>query len=201
MTKHLKRAYAQMKTNKEESLIDSSINEHFKEVNCIEWAVAKQAEYDVLYPSFREPTENEMDSEYEEYLESLQDGEEDIEREEYQFSDIAIEYTFCEWVEPVMEKGHYSEDGTYIVDEVAVDGYYTPDACTPTYAQWLGDEKCPEYNTESDVAEFKSNDSEYHSYCVGYLSSTDWVVTRKVETGVDIPLDIAEKRERMRGII
>ncbi|MBC2659934.1 hypothetical protein H7A76_31280 [Pseudomonas sp. MSSRFD41] len=34
-----------------------------------------------------------------------------------------------------------------------------------------------------------------------YLRQTDWLVVRKLETGKDIPADIAEKRAEARSLI
>ncbi|WP_409297180.1 hypothetical protein [Pseudomonas sp. KCJK8993] len=34
-----------------------------------------------------------------------------------------------------------------------------------------------------------------------YLRQTDWLVVRKLETGQDIPADIAEKRAEARSLI
>ncbi|MEN5258621.1 hypothetical protein [Pseudomonas protegens] len=34
-----------------------------------------------------------------------------------------------------------------------------------------------------------------------YLRQTDWLVVRKLETGKDIPADIAEKRAEARNLI
>ena len=42
---HLDRAYAQMEQLKVESLVDDSLDMHFKEVACNEWNEAKREEY------------------------------------------------------------------------------------------------------------------------------------------------------------
>jgi hypothetical protein len=146
--KNLTRAYNQMKAMKEESLVDSSLDMHFKELNCTAWNTSKQDEYNTLYPSFRKPTDDEKDKQYQDYLDSLNDSEEAISEDDFEYSNIPIEYDYCTWVEP-----------TNIVD-----GYYTPDSCTLTYEQWLNGETCPEYGTTVDVLEFKATDSAYRVY-------------------------------------
>jgi len=146
--KNLTRAYNQMKAMKEESLVDSSLDMHFKELNCTAWNTSKQDEYNTLYPSFRKPTDDEKDKQYQDYLDSLNDSEEAISEDDFEYSNILIEYDYCTWVEPTEEE----------------EGYYTPSDCTPTYEQWLNGETCPEYDTTVDILEFKATDDDYRVY-------------------------------------
>ena len=54
------------------------------------------------------------------------------------------------------------------------------------------------YTRKSDeqIAQQKANKDSQESLI--YLSSTDWYVTRKMETGKEIPVEILEKREEAR---
>ena len=68
------------------------------------------------------------------------------------------------------------------------------------YKQWLSDGNTPEPEfTDEELAtiEIASRKQE----ALSYLDNTDWYVTRKSETGVDIPIEISIKRAEARLII
>ena len=200
MTKHIKRAYAQIKTNKEESLIDSSLEAHFKEVNYTNWVDKQRSTYAKLHPDCREPTKEELEEQYKMYLHENTGLEETVEENDFIGEQIKIGYDYWEWIKPVQESGHYEEE-EYIIDTVAVDGYYKKENKVPTLEQWMEDKVYEEVSVEEDKLNFKTNSEEYIGYCIEYMKSTDWVVTRKMEMGIEIPIEIKKKREEIRKMI
>jgi len=169
---NLKRARQQMSALKNQDLVDSSLDEHFKELNCSEWTSLKKDAYAAIYPILRESTAEEKAIEYKEYVDELRDGEDQISATDYIYNEMPIEYTYCEWIEPIKEVGHINNDGTYIVDVIAIDGYFAPDVCTPTYNQWLNGDVCPKYDTTADIADFKITDADYKAYSKNLVGIT-----------------------------
>jgi len=160
---HLTRAYAQMESSKREGLITSSLDLHFKQTNKANWLQSKREEYLVLYPIDRESTVEEKLIEYQEYLVSTVD-EVVVTELEYEYSRVIIDYTYCEWIEPVAPTYTYNEDGSKAELTPAIDGYYSPDTCVKTFNQWLEDFTYVEHDTTLDIASFKSSDSKYLAY-------------------------------------
>ena len=68
------------------------------------------------------------------------------------------------------------------------------------YKQWLSEGNIPEpeFTAEELVAIELANKKQE---ALSYLVSTDWYVTRKLETGVEIPIEIFIKRAEARLIL
>jgi hypothetical protein len=60
---------------------------------------------------------------------------------------------------------------------------------------WADVKPCPQ--SEKDA----HNQSVTNTESLAYLTSTDWYVTRKIETGKDIPDDVIAKRKEARELI
>ena len=66
--------------------------------------------------------------------------------------------------------------------------------------QWLSEGNVPEPEfTEEELTQIELNKN--IAEALSYLESTDWYVTRKLETGVDIPVEISAKRAEARLIV
>jgi len=161
---NLKRAYDQMKAKKSQSLVNSSLAEHFKKIKTNEWHTDRRNNYNKLYPLERTKSISEKALEYEEYKRTLREDEIPIGESEYEYSKVKIEYEYCEWVEPVKEVKTIDENGVETIVSPAKEGYYTPNSCTLTYNQWLGNRVPPEFTVSLEIAEFKSTDREYRKY-------------------------------------
>ncbi len=67
-----------------------------------------------------------------------------------------------------------------------------------TYSKWKEVDGVIVVDTEEEyIAEQKGNNKENRAY----LASTDWYITRNIETGVAIPADILTKRQIAREAI
>jgi len=166
MSKHLIRARAQMKGLKWESLVDSSLDMHYKEVECAKQTQAKRDEYEAIYPFDREPTVDEEFEQYQDYIDSTVG--EPLSQEEYAelygYKRVVIEYNYCTYVPESGGEPIYSEEGNQIGNEPVVPESYEPEGCTFTFDQWLDGWTCPDYDTAHDIAGFKASDSEYRTY-------------------------------------
>jgi len=86
-----------------------------------------------------------------------------------------------------------------------IEGEYTPEI-----AEFCNNSNCHivEIETKNDIRYFqiaandKLNENEIKQYMIidlkKYLSNTDWYVTRKIETGKEIPEDILNQRNEAR---
>ena len=97
----------------------------------------------------------------------------------------------------------YKSIGTMSVKRLA-DGAYIPFANGnidyEEYKLWLANGNTPE--AEFTDAELLAQSVEIKKQeALIYLNSTDWYVTRKTETGVEIPLDVLTKRAEARLLI
>ncbi len=142
---NLQRAYNQMETLKEEGLIDSSLDLHFKELECTRLTKLKVDEYEAIYPQYKE--EISVD----------EDGNEVV-------TEVPIEYIYCEYIPESGGEPIYDEEGNIIGNEPVILEHYEPDNCTLTYTQWLNGWTCPEYDTSIDIANFKATDTKYRTY-------------------------------------
>lgn len=57
------------------------------------------------------------------------------------------------------------------------------------------------YTRKSDEQIAKLVQSKINQESLAYLASTDWMVTRFAETGVEIPVEVKEKRQAARDAI
>lgn len=128
MTRHLKRAEAQIVNNKGIELVRNSLALHYEEVHKAEFNQSVMEEYYTLYPIYRDMT----DEEREEYINDNfmdRDGELDYNGEE--LPQIEIDYSedenyitledYINETRVVVEavEGEYDEDGLVIVEPVA----------------------------------------------------------------------------------
>ena len=55
--------------------------------------------------------------------------------------------------------------------------------------------------TINPIKKAKADQEKLNKESLAYLASTDWYVTRKQETGAEIPVEVLEKREAARKSI
>lgn len=82
-------------------------------------------------------------------------------------------------------------------NDIMVDGEINEDALIVL----LETKQFVEPEPEPDYAPYASEQDKVNAEARAYLASTDWYVTRKLETGVEIPADITTAREEARASI
>ena len=97
----------------------------------------------------------------------------------------------------------YKLIGTTTVKRLS-DGAFIPfangNADYEEYKLWLAEGNVPE--PEFTVEELKvSTLNKQIQEAKAYLSDTDWYITRKMETGVEIPLEVLTKRAEARLLV
>ena len=58
-----------------------------------------------------------------------------------------------------------------------------------------------EYTIEIEDVTAQLEQELTNAVALSYLASTDWYVTRQIETGIPVPEDIASKRAEMRAMV
>jgi len=176
------------------------VSELLKQEHKAEWDKAKRAEYELLYPTYREATDEEYTTnfikqdglEYDEYYPYFEDGS-----RQFSYFKIEIDYsedenyvTYEEWINETIVvseavEATYDDEGLeltpYVPEVKELVRPYTPLEITD---QML----------EEKLNEFRDVKQE----ALDYLASTDWYVVRYAEKGIKVPVDIINNRQLAR---
>lgn len=68
------------------------------------------------------------------------------------------------------------------------------------YKQWLSEGNTPEPEFTEEELKVSTLNKQIQE-AKAYLSDTDWYITRKMETGVEIPLEVLTKRAEARLLV
>ena len=195
MNSQIKRVIAK---GKPLSVIKGLITKELLRLDRVKFDEAIKAEYDLLFPKYRDMT----DSEKLLHIEDLE-LQDDTEKETIEYPKVEIDYSQDE---NYITLEQYKNE-TRVIQE-AVEATYDEDGMILTEAIQEVSELVRQYTpieVTDEMIQVELDKLEYvpkeKIEAQKYLNDTDWMVVRYAEQGVEIPQEIKDKRQECRDIL